>query len=185
MRVNIFAVAFLLQFASSCVKKPSEATSPPPPSPPAAAPMDANHRAGIVVADPVTGEVRTPYQPTEKEQMKLAAFEAELSRFEAAKKNLAPAKKLFQTYCAQCHGPEGRGGGPLADSLDVAPTNFHEWPIKFGSRPIDLALTISGGRNNNVMPAFGGSLKQDELWSLVALVSSWIEARPASKPLVP
>ena len=180
MRFSLIFVAGLLQFPIACTKKPVDSTPVSTPAPSLQAPMDSSHKAGIVVPDPVTGEVRTPYQPTEKEQLKLSAFEAEQTQYQKAQRNLAAGRKLFQTYCASCHGPEGRGGGPLADSLDVAPTNFHEWPIKYGSRPIDIALTISGGRNNKVMPAFGGSLKQEELWALVGLVSSWIEARPAA-----
>jgi mono/diheme cytochrome c family protein len=31
---------------------------------------------------------------------------------------------LFKTYCASCHGPSGKGDGPLASSLRVAPADL-------------------------------------------------------------
>lgn len=33
-------------------------------------------------------------------------------------------KVTFKTYCMNCHGVEGRGDGPLADSLRVPPTDL-------------------------------------------------------------
>src|SRR4051812_15028032 len=30
-------------------------------------------------------------------------------------------KVLFAQYCAVCHGPEAKGGGPAADALKTAP----------------------------------------------------------------
>jgi mono/diheme cytochrome c family protein len=30
-------------------------------------------------------------------------------------------KSLFHEYCAACHGPNGKGGGPAASALKVAP----------------------------------------------------------------
>ena len=32
----------------------------------------------------------------------------------------------FQSYCASCHGPEGKGDGMLADILDVKPRNLSD-----------------------------------------------------------
>ena len=32
--------------------------------------------------------------------------------------------KLFQTYCASCHGSDGKGGGPMAASLKTWPADL-------------------------------------------------------------
>jgi mono/diheme cytochrome c family protein len=46
------------------------------------------------------------------------------------------AKKMFETYCAVCHGKEGKGDGPAAKSLAKAPAD----------------LTKISARNNGAFP---------------------------------
>jgi mono/diheme cytochrome c family protein len=36
----------------------------------------------------------------------------------------ADAKKMFDTYCATCHGKEGKGNGPAASALTKAPADL-------------------------------------------------------------
>jgi mono/diheme cytochrome c family protein len=36
----------------------------------------------------------------------------------------ADAQKMFDTYCAVCHGKEGKGNGPAAQSLKKAPADL-------------------------------------------------------------
>ena len=33
-------------------------------------------------------------------------------------------KRLFQEYCAVCHGKDGKGGGPAADALKQRPSDL-------------------------------------------------------------
>ena len=33
-------------------------------------------------------------------------------------------KQMYASYCAPCHGVDGRGNGPVADSLKVAPADL-------------------------------------------------------------
>ena len=33
-------------------------------------------------------------------------------------------KQMYTSYCAPCHGVDGRGNGPVADSLKVAPADL-------------------------------------------------------------
>jgi len=49
----------------------------------------------------------------------------------------ATGRELFATYCASCHGPNGRGGGPVADQLR------HDTPD----------LTRFAARNGGVFPS--------------------------------
>src|SRR5947209_11274673 len=37
--------------------------------------------------------------------------------------NQSEGKKLYLTYCASCHGDNGKGDGPAAQSLPVKPAN--------------------------------------------------------------
>jgi mono/diheme cytochrome c family protein len=34
------------------------------------------------------------------------------------------AEQMFHTYCAVCHGKDGKGAGPAASALKVAPPRF-------------------------------------------------------------
>jgi cytochrome c oxidase cbb3-type subunit 2 len=59
------------------------------------------------------------------------------------------ARQLFRRLCVQCHGPEGRGDGPLAARLSVRPP---DWP-RDGARRVasgpsateDLARIVKFG----------------------------------------
>lgn len=46
------------------------------------------------------------------------------------------ARADFAAYCAVCHGPDGRGGGPLAEGLETAPAD----------------VTLVSRRNGGVFP---------------------------------
>lgn len=46
------------------------------------------------------------------------------------------AKEMFNSYCATCHGPEGKGNGPAAKALSKAPAD----------------LTKISARNNGTFP---------------------------------
>jgi mono/diheme cytochrome c family protein len=41
-------------------------------------------------------------------------------------KNTSPAsgKEMFNSYCAVCHGTDGKGGGPAAPALSVPPADL-------------------------------------------------------------
>jgi mono/diheme cytochrome c family protein len=39
---------------------------------------------------------------------------------------IAQGQALYEVHCIGCHGPEGRGDGPLAANLPVQPANFVE-----------------------------------------------------------
>jgi mono/diheme cytochrome c family protein len=42
----------------------------------------------------------------------------------AAAERLASGERLFQRHCASCHGKSGRGDGPVAKDLKVAPADL-------------------------------------------------------------
>ncbi len=70
-------------------------------------------------------------------------------------------KASFEKYCANCHGAEARGDGPLAELLKVPPADLTRLTVKYGSYPVDLVYqTIDGreaklGHGTREMPVWG------------------------------
>jgi mono/diheme cytochrome c family protein len=54
----------------------------------------------------------------------------------AAVRRMTEGQQLFRTYCASCHGLDGRGNGPVASALKDPPAD----------------LTMIAGRNGGVFP---------------------------------
>lgn len=56
------------------------------------------------------------------------------------------AKQLFDTRCAVCHGPEGRGDGPGGIALDPKPRNYHNpaWQDSVSDKEIETAILYGG-----------------------------------------
>lgn len=77
-------------------------------------------------------------------------------------------EKVFQTNCVMCHGPEGHGDGPAAQSMDPHPKNLSA----FQKSVTDdyLFWRISEGKPGTAMIAWKGILSQDQIWQLIAFV---------------
>ncbi|MBI2374831.1 MAG: c-type cytochrome [Deltaproteobacteria bacterium] len=85
---------------------------------------------------------------------------------------------LFGSRCSRCHGPEGRGNGPIARFLDPRPTDLSKGVFKLRSTPTghpptegDLFRTITRGIPGTGMLSWAG-LSLDDRWQLVWHVQS-------------
>jgi high-affinity iron transporter len=87
------------------------------------------------------------------------------------------AAPLYQAQCAACHGPEGRGDGPAAASLEPSPTDFHDRHRMDQRSLYSLYSTITLGVQGTGMSGFQG-LSEDERWSLAFYVSNLASAEP-------
>ena len=77
---------------------------------------------------------------------------------------------LYKSNCIGCHGPKGLGDGPEVDKGDRK------------NRPANLTMSrnpegvvfykIWNGRKDPDMPAFKARMTKDEVWSVVAYVTS-------------
>ncbi|MCB1334243.1 MAG: c-type cytochrome [Roseivivax sp.] len=98
-------------------------------------------------------------------------------------------RALYMTYCADCHGPEAKGDGPLARSMAKPPKNLTLIAVRNGDRfpRAKIMSTVDGyARSDSVypgMPEFGALLEGDLVpfdsgdgkltptpWKLAALV---------------
>ena len=92
---------------------------------------------------------------------------------------LNTGQKLFNRYCASCHGYEGGGDGPSARSLDPKPRDFRAAQFLYssageGSLPTDAELTsmIQNGVVKRGMPAWKG-MNPDDLDALVSYIKTF------------
>lgn len=83
---------------------------------------------------------------------------------------LAHGKLLFQVYCASCHGSDGHGDGPSAQSLKPPPRDFSRGAWRFGTSPAALRKVIADGIPGTPMPGMGRSLSPQDLDALLAFV---------------
>ena len=75
---------------------------------------------------------------------------------------------LYQAYCASCHGVDGTGGGPMAKSLKVAPTDLTRiaarsggmFPLAGVSQIITGEKAVPGGHGTREMPVWGPIFSQ-------------------------
>jgi len=93
----------------------------------------------------------------------VADYVISLSRVEPGRIRLAEGKRLFDLYCAACHGADGGGN----TALGAPPLNDSSW--LYGGSTLDVRSTIALGRNG-VMPAFATRLEPAQIKMLVALL---------------
>jgi hypothetical protein len=74
--------------------------------------------------------------------------------------------KLYAQRCISCHGPSGRGDGPVAASLPVQLTDFRETVERRSVNQIRKAISQGQG----IMPAFEPALRPSEISDLVYMV---------------
>ncbi|HUK15660.1 MAG TPA: cytochrome c [Bryobacteraceae bacterium] len=74
----------------------------------------------------------------------------------------ASGQEMFKTYCAACHGLDGKGTGPAAAALKKAPANLTELSAKNGGTFPELKVfnTIKGdsevsAHGSRDMPVWG------------------------------
>jgi cytochrome c oxidase cbb3-type subunit 3 len=83
--------------------------------------------------------------------------------------NTGTGQQLFTWFnCAGCHGARGGGGigPPLRDKMWI-----------YGSDPASIYQSIAQGRPNG-MPAFGGKIPDEQIWSLEMYIRSLGGADP-------
>jgi cytochrome c6 len=72
----------------------------------------------------------------------------------------------FKAKCAVCHGAGGKGDSPAGKSLGAADLT----KVAAGKSPAELKAVIQNGRGK--MPAYGKSLKPEEIDAMVAYIKS-------------
>jgi copper transport protein len=86
----------------------------------------------------------------------------------ATAENIAAGKQIYLTSCAVCHGPQGKGNGPLAATLNPRPVDLtvHARLHSEG----ELFYWITNGISGTAMPKWQDPLTDLQRWQVVTYV---------------
>lgn len=97
-----------------------------------------------------------------------AAEAARANPVKSSADSIQQGGKLYQQYCASCHGGNADGQGMAGMMLNPKPANLR---VMAGQHPDgDFAYKIREGRGP--MPAWKGILKDDQVWNLVNFIQA-------------
>lgn len=91
--------------------------------------------------------------------------------------DLAVGQRMFTVYCQTCHGVEGKGGAPVM--LNDPANGIKRYPVPPPNLSGPGAITASRSdgyiyltiRNGGaIMPAYGPSMEDQEIWATVAYI---------------
>ena len=96
---------------------------------------------------------------------------------QASTKNIDAGKELYQSAakplaCAECHGEDGNGDGPMASMFEPAPRNFTCNNIVATLPEGQFFWIIKNGSIGTSMPAFD-KLTDKEIWQLTMYLRSF------------
>lgn len=74
---------------------------------------------------------------------------------------------LGKGTCANCHGPEGAGDGPVAAQLNPSPRNFQHHGFWRHRTEGEIFWVIKHGSPGTGMIGFAGQLTDEEIWALI------------------
>ena len=87
----------------------------------------------------------------------------------AAGGDAAKGKSIYQSKCVSCHGPEGKGDGPVGKALKPPAGDFSSVESKKRS-PEELQKIIENGVPKTSMVAWGKQLNETEIQDVLAYV---------------
>ena len=137
---------------------------------PSAKPQESAAPAGPG-AVPITGGETVPAPATDAGMFDAKDAAASLqSPVAASPESLARGEYFYQTNCLVCHGPEGRGDGPVGQKFeDPTPADLNDAYTQ-DQAVGQLFFTLTRGRV--AMPAYRDALSPEERWDVVNYVKN-------------
>ena len=84
--------------------------------------------------------------------------------------SIEAGKKLYQRYCASCHGPQGKGDGSLALSGGT-PSDLTDDTWDHGSTDGEIFVVIHDGVSSDML-AYKEKLTEQQIWQIVNYLRS-------------
>jgi mono/diheme cytochrome c family protein len=90
-----------------------------------------------------------------------------INPFEGDAAAVAMGRELYVASCASCHGDAGRGDGPSAVGLSRGPADLTQHLQPGLHTDGQIFAWIKDGYPGTAMPAFGGTLSDEQIWQIV------------------
>jgi mono/diheme cytochrome c family protein len=118
---------------------------------------------------PITGGETMPSPTTEQAMDEAKDAAASIPNpIPATDESLARGKYLFEMNCQVCHGPEGRGDGPVGLKFTTkAPADFNE---DYTKDQLDGQMFFTLTRGRGLMPFYRDALSVEERWHVINYV---------------
>lgn len=133
-------------------------------------------RDGLTLQHPVAGTIPRGYHPFHYGAGEREAERAGLELkdpYRPTDKTLEEGKALFETYCAVCHGVQGKGDGPISSKIPSPPSYHSDRLMQFAPGRFFHVITMGSGK----MPSYAAQLSTDERWKIVTYVHATLQKR--------
>lgn len=87
----------------------------------------------------------------------------------SSSQSIAIGRTFYVQNCQSCHGINGRGDGPQAPTLPVAPADFR---VHIPYHQDEFFFRVMTNGLGNIMPSFGERLTEDERWNILNFLKS-------------
>jgi mono/diheme cytochrome c family protein len=136
---------------------------------------DAKEQAAEMAGEVAEGAKNMAEDAANKaEEIKEEAKEIVVAQAPTTKGDPAKGKEKFELICASCHGPGGKGDGPAAAALDPKPRDLSDPAYVSTLTDEHIFKTVKEGGasvgKSPLMPAWGGTLTDDDIWNVMAYV---------------
>ena len=111
---------------------------------------------------------------TDRQRWDVVAYAMSLS---VPEKVVSQGKAIYEDKCASCHGTSGRGNGPDAATLSIAPNDFTDQAYMAQNSTARLYQDITYGVQPE-MPAFSETLDDNQRWSVANYLRTLTFALP-------
>lgn len=131
-------------------------------------------RDGLTLQNAVAGTIPRGFHPFHYgpgEDEAARAGRELVNPYRPSAQTLDEGKALFQTYCAVCHGAQGRGDGPISGKIPPPPSYVSDRLMQFPPGRIFHVITLGTGK----MPSYASQLSFDERWKIVTYVHTVLQ----------
>lgn len=101
-----------------------------------------------------------------------ARYGVALDEIPDAAPSLARGARVYQTECASCHGPGGRGDGLAGQALKPPPADLTDFRQLAAATPLDFFRRITIGVTGTAMPAYESRLSAEDRWAAAAYATA-------------